>query len=443
MTSSLQAGDRIWLPRDADELPDGARVAAYRTVSGAGVKHNGRWYTDNLGGQGMETDFDFANNPGYYWLLASPGEPPLSLPRYKFAVREVIVVGARNMGVGDRELDEAIRELGLEAENFPLGDGVRIANSRDLARVPNGSLLQSGHPDLFDHFGIFHVLGSAMQPVLGGRTTYDQHEQFRILRYGPGGSATPDWWAQAADELDVEAVRRFRARVWRVAAAAKERHDWCSQLETTFLSIGVSLNDLMVQSYGGIHVGSFVDATQARGLPIGTILRWRHSGYPFTRVCWLSVNAEHQTRILFGYRDDEGALRHYYDRMEVMAFPLARGHYELDVDFQRAFSHLPPGTVFKQMGPGTKYVMGTNQLAIEVTRGGDAGTPPGPGRMRSQDFGGGNAWFVCRFPGVPTRPVDGDVQPDPDPTVVERALLDNVLNTANATVSNSTLTVNF
>lgn len=434
MDIAVKPGDRLWLRKQIDDLPVGATVSVWRDMHYLYTKgEDGSWYAGGAhtpvaqvrGRQAAQMRLD--TNPGYYALYRLPGEEeePQTLTQYQWSFRDTIMSATEAHGSGRGEVTEAIRVLHLELNHFPFGTGLRIESRADVDTLPDGSMVRDGHPDQWDGYGLFLRKNQAWVRLLGGggmlmhgpRDGYNS--QYHVMTVG-GEEIIPDWMTAQPGEGDQEAINEFKANAWRIASRAKHAHGWCGVLENTMARVDVSPNSLMNSRYNGYGLGSHVPVDMVKDLPVGTILRWRHSDAPTTRWSWHArvANATNLagTILLFGQRDDDKPLRSSQKLMQVLAIPLA-GHdrYALRLDpWNERRQLLPPGTIFHEEGGGTRYIAAHDGRVAQAGRDQDVedGVIPATGDYAWTDFTGAN-WRISRFHGVPTQLV----VPPPAPQV--------------------------
>lgn len=319
------------------------------------VKHaDGGWYNENgAGPYNIGEDFSLA---GYNKVKSLPSTTPFyeSLMQWQFRYRDNCFRSADAAGVSRRTVLDAMAELGIGDDYFPLGRGVRLGNEYDKERLPQGTLLQRGEPDNLDSYGLFVKRPSGWLHLLGNVRDHANHSAL-IVNGDP-----VEWANRPGTEAEQEALANFKAKAWRVGWKVKLSHRWCESYESYMGRIGLTEDALRGATYAGISTGEWVAPELVSGLPAGSVLRWVSRVNPASFTWYIrddDMNNAARTRALFGHRADGTAPRNSAGRMQVMWIANEDGPMDLAIDnLADIWNHLPAGTLIRTGGSELKIM---------------------------------------------------------------------------------------
>lgn len=274
------------------------------------------------------------------WLHRTEGEsvdiPLESVEAFCWRLRDTALGAAERHGIGIRPVVEMVQAFGAGTPLFTEG-GV-ISNRVDLDRMPDGSVLYTGHPDRPKTMGVFEVKDSRLTLVMGQR---DRQTGQPMTIY-----SLPAYTPSAPEVADDETLTQIALRAYRVGKTYQKNNSWCSVFDNCMASLGI--NDRMLSAIGAITYGpgDTLDRDQVARLPEGSILWWPwRSGQAFAvYVRDDSARNRSRTRRLHGY-DDDGA--HTHGHMIVVQTPDEPMAWRINGSLAR---HLPDGVTLRVNG---------------------------------------------------------------------------------------------
>lgn len=393
LNNTIQINEPIHNYEDFENLPVGTQVTPVATYDGRRpwIKQaGGLWRQDNMT-RAADQLFALGSHQVSTYPAGYRPSPALGLTlhQHKFQFRDWAFAAQELNGVSFEAVNGVMHELGCEAEAFPPGPGLVIESVYDRSLLPHDTIVRVGEPTN-ERFGIFLFDSNRhfWRPLLGSMRALDR--QFKsVIESIPGMDTPPEWITAKATGADADAILQFKRRAWVVSDKVRRNQNWCGTFNTAVKRMGLSEAVLRVTSAGAVTLGQFVTTEQARMLPMGSVLRWRHRTTPETCVVWYrrverSSNAAGTGRI-FGYRNDGQSLGHYSSSssMEVMYLPSDPiGSLGLDVDIEHALPHLPPGTRLAYEGTTETYMVCPDHT-IHAWR---EGRIPGHGSYSLGDF---------------------------------------------------------
>ncbi len=311
----LVVGAPLNTARDFDRLPVGAVIGPPRSRDETYEKRPDGWWSNLYGQYTSLADFTM---DGHNVVLSLPKGVKVweSLMQWQFRYRDNAYMSADSAGVSRRTVADALNELGIGDDYFPLGKGVRVGNEYDKGRLPVGTMGQRGEPEHINDFGLFVKNRDGWLQILGDCNGHQNHRLLVLT------GDEVEWATKPGTEADQPLLANFKARAWRVGWKVKKRNRWCESYETYMARAGLTEDALTEAVHEGIRVGERVNAEQARTLPVGSILRWSSRVNPETTFSWYvrtdATSNAAGTRAIFGRRRDGGALRNSASVMEVV-----------------------------------------------------------------------------------------------------------------------------
>lgn len=253
------------------------------------------------------------SNPA--WLYRTEGEsvdlPLESVEAFRWRLRDTALGAAERHGIGNGPVIEMVAAFGAGTPRFT--EGGIISSRIDIDRMPDGSVLYTGHPDKPNMMSVCEKKNGRLVLVMGQR---DRPAGQPMTIYSlPGDTAS-------APEVvaDDQTLTQIALRAFRVGKTYQRSNSWCSVYDNCMASLGI--NDKMLSAIGATThgPGDTVDRDQAARLPEGSILWWLwRSGQGFAvYVRDDSARNLSKTRRLHGWNDD-GA--HTHGHMTVVQTP--------------------------------------------------------------------------------------------------------------------------
>jgi hypothetical protein len=400
-------GEGINSHEQFEAMPIGTTVAPINSPNEVYTKFEDGWSLNGGRRSGAVNTFSLNgfNAVVSYPAGYTPTRAPLpTLRQFQWRFRDSVTARAEMHGVDYRTVRQAMADMGVTGE-FPAGVGMKVTSVESRTALPDGSVVLYGDPAQGDaSYGMWVKRGGRFEHLLGGVRNLPRERPVIVHNVG-GEEVQQDWLAETGDEEADRAIRAFKAVAWRVGAKVRAHHQWCSTFDSIMNQAGVSSSDLQNSvQVNGVYVGDQVDPLHCADLPLGTILRWRHSDHPTTRVIWFervdgATNAA-GTRRIFGYRDDAVRQGGYADRMQVMYLPNAEfPEPNLDVDLSTALPHLPVGTVLHIGADTTRYMLCQDRRWRGVRA--DSVDVPATGSYTFADLGDPRTLRIVRF-GAPS-----------------------------------------
>lgn len=373
----LRVGTVLRSPGDFDRLPIGTVITPNNNVNQEYVKRVDGWYYDDR--HYPVSDFSM----GYNTVKSIPRGKSVtweSLAQWQYRFRDNAFVAAESAGVSPSTVVEAMNELGIGDDYFPLGRGVMIGSQHDKERLPVGAQIAVGQPQTITAFGLFVKSRNGWVHLLGDVNRPDGHRTLVVS--GPEAA----WAVTPGTEAEQQELANFKARAWRVGWRVKLAHRWCESYEQYMGRIGLTEDALQGTTHGGIAVGERVGTALANVLPAGSVLRWQHNTDPQTWTWYIrddDATNRSRTRALFGHRRDGAPLRNSGASMEVMWIASDEDAMSVRVDnLEAIWESIPPGTLLDVSG--TAYVVASDHLVNGVSA---SGVVPATGTWRLDQLG--------------------------------------------------------
>jgi hypothetical protein len=348
--SALAVGTVLRSPSEFDRVPIGTVITPTNGSRQEFVKKTDGWY---LGDRLFQVN-DFSM--GYNLIKSMPKGSKVtweSLAQWQWRYRDNCYLSAENAGVSTAVVTGVMDELGITDDQFPLGRGVLLSNSRDRERLAIGAQVKVGNPETVSGFGLFVKSPTGWTHLLGDVNRPDGHRVLVITGDEVEWATTPGTEAEQVD------LANFKARAWRVGWKVKLSHRWCESYEQYMGRIGLTEDVLRDVVNGGLSIGEKTTPPGAAALPAGSLLRWHHRSTPDTFTWYIrddTMNNESRTRAIFGHRADGGVLRNSGSTMEVMHIANDEEVMNVEVDnLDAIFQYLPAGTRLR--AGGGEYVL--------------------------------------------------------------------------------------
>lgn len=413
----VRVGDPVFGQEEFEALPAGATFylasGVLPGVDGCGTLTKTTQGVFDTHGYNYRSSQDLTSrllsSPWDFRLASIPGvEPPArTFDQYRFFWWDTVQFGSEYAsGTGRREIERALTEFDISPVRLPFGTGQRIVsrNVRDL--LPEGSTILVGRPSNWPGFGLFERGRARWNRLLGGGNDVPPDRCPVVVDRVSGERVEPDWLTASPTEEDAARIAVFKAKAWRLALVAKNRNGWCSTLENIMAQAGIDSSCLAHPAAHGVvnsAVGTPVTLDEMAALPIGTVLRWVHSGGGDRWAYYERVNNAGNTagtRLLFGHREDGMPLRQYARNATIVG-EVVGGRTEARVNFRDRGRYLPVGTLLLQSG--SYFVKGPDGRYSRTS----GGAAPREGTYNESAFGSDtDSALVVWFPGSPlTRPI--------------------------------------
>lgn len=403
ITIPPQVGERLYSFDQFEAMPVGSVVAPVSNRHNRYTKQDdGQWQFNGS----IATAEDHFSLDGYNMVVSypdgftPPAPPAPTLRQFQWNLREHTLRAAEHHGVSTTTVTRALTEMG--AEPFDLGPGIKVKSHTTRDALPDGSVLLFGDPSAVRSFGMWAKVAGQWRHVLGDMRAMPPNITGTV--HAIADNDTPlEWTVQSGTAESEREIRSFKARAWRVSSKVRDQHSWCSTFEAIMNGVGVDSGCLAYEvTVNGMSVGDRINPAQAATLPVGSILRWRHTGYPTTRVRWFErvEGADNQagTRMIFGYSDATTSTvrrNNYADVMEIVYVPVTDNPMSLNVDLVHSRDHVPVGTVI-QIGRDTNRYMICQDRRLESVRTG-ATNIPARGSYSWDQMGDPSVLRVTRF----------------------------------------------
>jgi hypothetical protein len=339
----LSVGDGITDYAQMLALPIGTKIGPAGRGASAWVKVERASWENLTDGTASLTHYKNFTLRNYNTVKELPsGEVPMmTIQQWQWRWLDHIWASAETAGVASVTVTGAEQQLGIDESTFPIGAGVRMKSNRFRSRLPVGSLIYTGTPEVLSRFGVYRTVehGGTVRAVLGDYRSSTAGLPVTVLSVPDGTVA--DWANAPGTEEDQEAIAAFKARSWLVGWKVKSQQSWCSTYESYMAQMAMTPDVLGDTRYNGISIGDRVDPIQAAALPPHSVLRWRKGDG--TDWAWFrradEANNRARTQRLFG--PETGSQRNYATSMEVLW--IGNGHpWAIPLTTDEA-ECLPPG----------------------------------------------------------------------------------------------------
>lgn len=337
MISTVKVGDQFPdVAHRSDLLPVGSCISTARSRGERYDQVAPRVWTDR--GKTM-IDSYYLSTPLFVQQMGERTEvvlPPESASNFRWRLRDTALGAGERSGVALGAIQRMCAEFGADTPLFTVG-GV-VTSRTDIVRLPVGSVIYVGHPDLPKLLNVWEItdggqMSHRLGPAAGLRTGMPV-----TIHSIPGYLRPPE--EEPASE---EALARIALRAFRIGKVYQSKQNWCSVFNRCLDGLGI--NDAMLTSIGAVMSGpgDELRKEQVAGLPEGSVLwhRWRGDQGFAVYVRDDGARGRSKTRRLFGYGDD-GSNTH--DLMTVVSTP--QEPMAWSVTGQQAL-HFPLGTVLR------------------------------------------------------------------------------------------------
>jgi hypothetical protein len=325
---------------------------------------DGSWsqYNDDtvIPDSGRWNNHTFAN--GLYYISGSvgTGQQFESLLQYRWRFRTNAMRGAIEHQVGLDRVNSVLNRLGvgLDSDEHPLGPDVPVGNRES---VPDGTLVYSGRIEDPARLSIWQW----------------RQRQWHLV-FGPGGMDTivsiaavpgrdnskpPAWLTLPGTEEDVNPIKAFKARGWRLGHRLQQESSWCSTFDNIMARVGVSPASVheakMIGDTNGWQIGDAVGSqAEAATLPQGSVVLWTEhaSGAFMFSVRDDDMTNESRCRRLVAHE----VTGNFRVGAHVVYMPNPDDDSDLDWEFRVAagwwWNRMPVGMFFKVApGPADEY----------------------------------------------------------------------------------------
>jgi hypothetical protein len=357
-TTILQVGDKIPDLRHAQRyLPLGSVINLGRTP---GTRYRlvapATWLTDDNNPRPMDP-YTYTYEP---YLDSTPDGEPDSVSitetavQFLWRLRDSALTSAHTARIGIGNVESCLAKLRARPSDFPLGQGIYLTNHTDVTRLPDDSLIYTGHPSDLRGFGLYRVHDGRVHAVLGS-IPYEDGGLWPM--YVHRSDPTPAWATAGPEPEDEANLRLIKAKAWTIGMTGKRQHSWCSVLETTLNHLGVTSDSPVQVGESPFVPGDVLTPSQVARLPEGTILGWHWgNGTGYVTLYERSDAARNAagTHRLWG-TDPNGANSH--DPMIMLG------------SSRREFAWRIGGQALQQMPDGTVYEVGEQRFSLtEDTR---------------------------------------------------------------------------
>lgn len=196
-----------------------------------------------------------------------------SLAQYQWRFRVNAIRGAYENSVSMNRVKGGLNRLGLvlDSPSHPLGPDVTIGV---CDHPPEGTVVYSGSPDRPHELGI-HVWRDGVWATVFGAPPYNMVTVVSV----PGrGEDPPAWLTTPGDESDVNLIKMFKARAWKIGHRVQQEASWCPTFDRVMAQVDVSASSVTAAGairHNGWAVGDMLASqSDAQQLPSGTVLFW-------------------------------------------------------------------------------------------------------------------------------------------------------------------------
>jgi len=200
-----------------------------------------------------------------------------SLAQYQWRFRTNAIEGAYENSVGMQRVNAGLNRIGLvlDGPEHPLGPNVKVG---EFEQVPEGTIAYQGDPARPGGLIIVVRRDGVWRALYGDGPPYG----VVTLATVPGRpDEPPAWLTTPGTEQDVDLIKAFKARAWKVGYEIKQSAQWCPTFENVLARVDVSAASVREAGsirHNGWAVGDMLSAqVQAQQLPEGTILFWNGS----------------------------------------------------------------------------------------------------------------------------------------------------------------------
>ena len=339
MIATVKVGDQFPdVSHRSDLLPVGSMIATHRTHGDRYTQVAPRVWT-NQSNNGMID--------GYYltvplWLkdIGERDEitlPPESAGHFRWRLRDTALGAGERSGVAIRPIEAMCAEFGADVPYFQVG-GI-VTSKTDIKRLPTGSVIYAGHPDVPKLLNVWEVgSGGVLVHLMGPAAGLDGGRPATIYSM-PGAVQVPESEEPASDE----ALARIALRAFRIGKTYQHRQNWCAVFNNCLDGLGI--NDSLLSTIGVTTKGpgDELRREEVGRMPEGTILwhRWRVGQAFAVYRREDGTRGVSKTRRLFGVGDD-GSNTH--DLMTVVSTPEEPMAWTVTGWEMR---HFPDGTVVR------------------------------------------------------------------------------------------------
>lgn len=391
-------GEQFTCLDDMEILPVGSVFETTNNNRQYTRQQNGNWLTPSNG--------EYRTNqfrPTQCRLISVPEgsvtqmRPTETVEGYMLRFRDYALSAARNHSVN---YDASLETLNALGTNVELGKGVRITDPNSRNRLPEGSMVFSGNPEIPDSYAVFEKRNSTWHRVLGSNGIPDSVTVYRVGNTVP---TPPSWWREDATvEEEQDKIADFKAEVWRLGWRLKRAQGWCSTYESILRDFGITRAALITRTHDGIRVGHKVSPDQAKALPTGTVFRWQSVSNPLEWGLYVRCQVDNAagTMKIGGTTQSD---RNYHSSMEVLSLASDQDKtWPLTGTIARDYYNaLNPGVRFA--GPGEderpSYIKCHDQRIVNWYDN-TTGPVPQTGRWTYADFGQTPEFTIHHYQGV-------------------------------------------
>ena len=306
-----------------------------------------------------------------------PGTPeplPETLKRFQWRYRTATLHGASTNSIDTDTVHEALQELGVHDEDFPIGPGVQIRYEGDKNGAPEGTIIMCGEPNNWGRFGLWRRNHGNWERLIGGRD-WGRNRPMTVVQVGNDDTPVP-WMTEMPAEGEDMRILEFKAKAYKVGKRYKDEHGWCGTYDAVVEAAGVSDRAVIAWEHRpvgweGRMPGEKVSRLEAAALPTGTLLRHIDGD---TITYWMrtaTATNRARTRRVFGVNDGD-VITHSASVMEIAQFPREGDwpYFLADLTItQPIWNALPPGTVFEHQN--SNYMIHRNERASVCHRSDD------------------------------------------------------------------------
>lgn len=283
---------------------------------------------------------------GYYlsiplWVSDLAGRDEVTLPaesaaHFRWRIRDTALGAGERSGVRIHAIEAMCAEFGADVPYFKVGS--IVTSKTDIKRLPTGSVVYAGHPDVPKFLNVWEIGPAASMIHLMGPCPMLDNGRPVTIHSMPGVSQVPE-----EEPADDEALARIALRAFRIGKTYQRKENWCSVYNNCLDGLGI--NDSLLTTIGVTTKGpgDTLGKEEVARMPEGTLLwhRWRTGQAFAVYVRDDGARGRSRTRRLFGEGDD-GSNTH--DLMTVVETPEEPLAWSVS---GREARHFPEGSVLR------------------------------------------------------------------------------------------------